>query len=215
MFFSVSGFSRGEWYIISQIILDIKWSENMNKTDLTHQLERELWKHTKKRGTFGCFEVTIGWYGKERVDYLTYDTKGIFRCYEVKASKVDFYSSNKVSFVGHYNYYVIPVELYKEVKEDIDSHIGVFASDEKKLSSIKRAKKQDLGVCKQVLKDSMIRSLYRESEKVISNNDTLEIETLRKELNESKRKAYQNYKQHMDLRKKLYKKYGESWKEDL
>ena len=48
----------------------------MNKTQLTHELERQLWKYTKKRGTFGCFEVTIGWRGKERVDYLTYDTKG-------------------------------------------------------------------------------------------------------------------------------------------
>lgn len=187
----------------------------MNKTELTHKLERQLWKHTKKRGTFGCFEVTIGWYGKERVDYLTYDTKGIFRCYEVKASKADFYSNNKLSFVGHYNYYVMTPDLYEEVKEDIDAHIGVFASDGEKLSSIKRAKLQEPGVCKQVLKDSIIRSLYRESEKVISNNDILEIEKLRKELNEFKKKAYQNYKQHMDLRKKLYKKYGEAWKEDL
>ncbi len=187
----------------------------MNKTELTHKLERQLWNHTKKRGTFGCFEVTIGWYGKERVDYLTYNTKGIFRCYEVKASKADFYSSNKVSFIGHYNYYVMPFELYEEVKEDIDSHIGVFVSDGEKLSSILRAKRQELGACEQVLKDSMIRSLYRESEKVISNNDILEIEGLRKELNKSKIKAYQNYKQHMDLRKKLYEKYGESWKEGL
>lgn len=187
----------------------------MNKTQLTHKIERQLWKHTKERGTFGCFEVTIGWGGKERVDYLTYNTKGVFRCYEVKTSKTDFYSDNKVSFLGHYNYYVMPLELYEEVKEDIGSHIGVFASDGKKLYSIQRAKKQDLGVCEQVLKDSMIRSLYRESEKVISNNDSLEIERLRKELNQSKAKAYQNYKQNMDLRKKLYKKYGESWKEDL
>ena len=185
----------------------------MNKTELTHKLERELWKHTKKRGTFGCFEVTIGWYGKERVDYLTYKTKGIFRCYEVKVSKSDFYSNNKVSFVGHYNYYVMPIELYDQVKEDIDVNIGVFTFDGKKLSSMKRSKRQELGVCEQVLKDSMIRSLYRESEKVISNNDTLEIEKLRKELNKSKIKAYQNYKQHMDLRKNLYDKYGEDWKD--
>ena len=187
----------------------------MNKIGLTHELERQLWKHTKKRGTFGCFEVTIGWYGKERVDYLTYDTKEIFRCYEVKASKTDFYSSNKLSFLGHYNYYVMPLELYKEVEEDIDSHIGVFVFDGKELSSVKRAKRQELGVCDQVLKDSMIRSLYRESEKIISNNDPLEIEKLRKELNKYKGKAYQNYKEHMDLRKRLYKKYGEGWKEDL
>ena len=50
---------------------------------------------------------------------------------------------------------------------------------------------------------------------MISNNDILEIEKLRKELNQYKKKAYNNYKQHMELREKLYKKYGESWKEDL
>lgn len=187
----------------------------MNKTDLTHKLERALWKHTKKRGIFACFEVTIGWRGKERVDFLTYNTEGIFRCYEVKASKADFYSNNKTSFLGHYNYYVMPVELYEEVKDDIDIHIGVFGFDGKKLSSIKRAKVQELGVSKDLLKDSMIRSLYRESEKIISNNDSLEIEKLRKEVNKYKGKAYHNYRQHMDLRKDLYNKYGESWKEDL
>ena len=187
----------------------------MNKTGITHILEKQLWKHTKKRGTFGCFEVTIGWYGKERVDFLTYDTKGIFRCYEIKASKADFYSKNKLTFIGHYNYYIMPLEVYEEVKDDIEAGAGVFVSDENKLLSIKRAKFQELGVCQQVLKDSMIRSLYRESEKTISNNDPLEIEKIRKELNKSKKKAYQNYKEHMELRKKLYDKYGESWKEGL
>jgi hypothetical protein len=27
-------------------------------------------------GVFGCFEVTIGFHGRERVDYMTLDTKG-------------------------------------------------------------------------------------------------------------------------------------------
>ncbi len=187
----------------------------MNKSEVTSKLEGQLWKHTKMRGSFACFEVTIGWYGKERVDFLTYNTKDIFRCYEIKASKIDFYSDNKVSFLGHYNYYVMPLELYGQVEKDIAPHIGVFVSDGNKLSSIKRAKRQELGVCKEVLKNSMIRSLYRESEKTIGNDDPLEIEKLRKELKRSKKKAYQNYKQNMDLRRKLYEKYGESWKDGL
>lgn len=187
----------------------------MTKKELTHQLENQLWKHTKKRGTFGCFEVTIGWRGKERVDYLTYNTKGIFRCYEVKVSKSDFYSRNKLSFLGNYNYYVMPLELYHQVKEDIEDFVGVYIPKDGKLVSVKRAKKQALKVDKDLLKDSMIRSLYRESEKVISNRDLLEIEKLRTELSKAKKKAYQNYRQNMDLRKKLYKKYGEKWKEDL
>lgn len=118
----------------------------MNKSKLTHKLENKLWRHTDKRGTFGCFEVTIGWHGKERVDYLTYDTKGIFRCFEIKVSKSDFYSGNKNSFLGNYNYYVMPIELYKEVERDIDSFVGVFVPDSRKLKSVKRARKQGLKI---------------------------------------------------------------------
>jgi len=43
----------------------------MSKTKLTKILEKELWRATRKLGTFGCFDVTIGWFGKERVDYMT------------------------------------------------------------------------------------------------------------------------------------------------
>lgn len=49
------------------------------KTDLTLKLEREIWLTTVKQGVFGCYEVTIGQYGRERVDFMTMDTKGIFR----------------------------------------------------------------------------------------------------------------------------------------
>lgn len=47
----------------------------MAKTEVTKQLEDAIYKETSKQGTFGCFEVTIGWYGDERVDYMTYNTK--------------------------------------------------------------------------------------------------------------------------------------------
>ena len=53
------------------------------KTAETVALEKAIRRATYKMGTFGCYEVTIGYGGKERVDYMTYDTKGIFRCYEV------------------------------------------------------------------------------------------------------------------------------------
>ena len=39
------------------------------KTDLTLKLEREIWLTTVKQGVFGCYEVTIGQYGRERVDF--------------------------------------------------------------------------------------------------------------------------------------------------
>lgn len=41
-----------------------------------------------------------------------------FRCYEIKVSKADYRSKANVSFVGDYNYYVMPTELYRELRKD-------------------------------------------------------------------------------------------------
>lgn len=142
----------------------------MSKTNITLRLEELLWNTIRDKKLFGCLEVTIGWFGKERVDCLTYDTTDIFRCFEIKSSKQDFYSKSKHTFVGHYNYYVTIQELYEQVKKDIPSHIGVYIEDKTHwkrnlLKSIKPAKKQDLGVSKRILKDSLIRSLSRDAAK--------------------------------------------------
>lgn len=181
----------------------------MAKTDLTIELEKQIWKHTKKSmGVFGCFEVTIDWYGKERVDYMTYDTKGIWRCYEIKVSKADFNSKAKVSFIGHYNYYVMPVELFEQVKDDIPNYIGVYIFKCRYLTSVKNARKQELGVDEQILKDSMIRSLYRESERVISNNDPTVVEKLRKQVLRVESRADRDSQKYTELQRKIIDKYG-------
>jgi hypothetical protein len=138
----------------------------MAKTLLTKQLEKTMYYSLRKQGTFLCFEMTIGWSGKERVDLITYNTKGIWRCYEIKVSKSDFYSKSHHTFVGHYNYYVMPKELYEQVKKDIPSDIGVYTE---RGVSIKNAKKRGLCVDEQILKDSLIRSLYREASVNIRN----------------------------------------------
>lgn len=127
-------------------------------------LEDRLWQYTNKMGTFGCFEVTIGFFDKYelgRVDYLTYDTKGIWKCYEIKVSKSDFYSKSKWTFVGHYNYFIMTEDLYEQVKHDVSDYVGVHTG----YKSLKQAKKQNLIVDEEVLKDSMIRSLSREVQK--------------------------------------------------
>lgn len=150
----------------------------MAKTDTTLALEKRLYKDTNKIGVFRCFEVTIGIGGKERVDYITYDTKGIWRCYEIKISKSDFYSKAKKSFVGHYNYYAMPYELYKEVENDIPKEIGVYCPG----GIVKNAKKQTLKLDEDVLKLSMIRSLSRENDKFIKTCDTQEINRLKNKI---------------------------------
>lgn len=162
-------------------------------------------------GTFGCFEVTIGWFGNERVDYITYDTKGIWRCYEIKVSKADFYSSAKKSFVGHFNYFVIPHALYGEVKNDIPSHIGVIAEG---CYSIKKAKRMELSVDEQVLKDSMIRSLSREANKLYKGEDPDYLNRLKnriKKAEDERDKWRRDYTRIMNIG---YAKYGRRWYED-
>lgn len=160
-------------------------------------------------GVFGCFEVTIGWFGKERVDYMTYDTKGIFRCFEIKVSKSDFNSKAKLSFVGHYNYYVLTPELYEQIKNDIPSHIGVYVGGAySHCDLVKRAKKQELQVDEQILKDSMIRSLTRYLEEQIKNNDESCVKLLKRELSRLKNERERYYRESIDLKNLLFKKFG-------
>ena len=112
----------------------------MGKSELTKKLEKDIYFSIHKQGVFCCFEVTIGWYGKERVDMLSYDTKGIFRCFEIKSSVSDFYSKAKKTFLGHYNYFVLTKEVYDKVKEDIPSYVGVYING----VCVKKAKKQSV-----------------------------------------------------------------------
>ena len=134
------------------------------ETELTKAIKTALWKYTNKMGTFGCEEVTIGWYGNERVDYMTYDTKETFKCYEIKISKSDFHSPNHNSFVGHLNYYVLTQELYSKVSDEIPNGVGVIVYNGVDLSFRKRPKRREPTVDVQKLKDYFIRSLHREAD---------------------------------------------------
>lgn len=167
----------------------------MAKTKETIELERSIWSQTRKLGVFGCFEVTIGFNGRERVDYMTYDTKGIFRCYEVKVSKSDFHSKCKNSFVGHFNYYVMPKELYEQVKDEIPNYVGVYIDG----GCIKKPKRQKLIVKSNVLMQSMIRSLYREYEVKLKSEDAMRVGLMQKEINrlESELRRQRDYNQEL------------------
>ena len=173
------------------------------KTEETLKLEKQIRQVTHKMGVFQCFEVTIGYAGDERVDFMTYDTKGIFRCYELKVSKADFHSNAAVSFVGHYNYYVLTRDLYSQVKDEIPDWVGVYVGD----YCIKKAKKQDLSSKEykmyrtingrstevtipwiEMLKESMIRSLYRDSDKLFYSDNDRYINQIKCELEKAKRK---------------------------
>jgi len=167
----------------------------MAKTELTVQMEQQIYGATKKQGVFACFEVTIGWWGKERVDYLTYDTKGVWRCYEIKVSVSDFRSKANKTFCGHFNYYVMPEELYEKVKDEIPSHIGVYIGGRLK----KRAKKQELTVDEEILKSSLIRSLSREADKMYRSDNPAIVQSMQRTINYERKRKEEFQKKYYDL----------------
>jgi hypothetical protein len=184
------------------------------KSELTKRLELEIWKATKAQGTFGCFEVTIGWFGKERVDYMTYNTKGEFRCYEIKISKSDFYSKAHKTFVGHFNYYVMPKSLFNELSAEIPNGIGVYAigdSEYDVMRCVKKPKRMELKVNEQILKDSLIRSLCRDVDKQVRSGKPTLIEVYKREIREAKARGDKWYREYWNLRSRVEEKFGTRW----
>lgn len=55
------------------------------------------------------------------------DCSVLLIAYEIKVSKQDFHSSHGHNFCGHMNFYVMPMNLYKEVKPEIPDNVGVIA----------------------------------------------------------------------------------------
>jgi hypothetical protein len=180
------------------------------KTEGTRRLEKAIWDATNRHGVFGCLEVTIGWHGNERVDYMTYDTKGTFRCYEVKVTNADFHSRCNNSFVGHLNYYVMPSGLYEEVRGEIPGHVGVYVERGKFLYSVKRAKRRTVGDPDK-LKDSMIRSLCREATKQVRSGDPSAMERKDRELSQVRRERDGYRCKYWDLLREVRERYGVRW----
>lgn len=108
-------------------------------------------------------------YGNERVDYMTMDSEGIFRCYEIKVSKTDFMSKATKSFLGHFNYFVMPMELYEQIKNDdifktyIIKGIGLclVSNGGRVIYERKAKRKSGVNFNIPILMQSMIRSLSR------------------------------------------------------
>ena len=176
----------------------------MGKSELTKKLEKDIYFAIHKQGVFCCFEVTIGWYGKERVDMLSYDTKGIFRCFEIKSSVSDFYSKAKKTFLGHYNYFVLTKEVYDKVKEDIPSYVGVYING----VCVKKAKKQSVDKDTiNLLKDSMIRSLSRYSDEIVKNKEDTILRAKNREINYLRNEKNYYYSLYWEMKKK-YEPYG-------
>ena len=143
----------------------------------TKDLEWAIFRALMKMGTYLCFEVMVphpkGYVGvaNERVDLLSYDTRGNWRFYELKISKSDFNSKCKHTFLGDLNYYVMPLSLYESVKDNIPSDIGVYVAekatykDEYFCRCIKKAKRREMTIDREKLMFAFMQALSREHEK--------------------------------------------------
>ena len=89
---------------------------------------------------------------KIRVDYMQFKPvnntvsgieKGDFYCYEVKSSVEDFRSKNGHNFIGDFNYYIMPEEVYAAVSLEIPYKVGVYCPEGTELRSAKKAKRKD------------------------------------------------------------------------
>ena len=84
------------------------------KTELTKTIEQAIYSAVgaDRLGVYGCYEVSFGkGYGDQYCDFVTMTSDNIFRCYEIKVTTSDFHSKCKLSFVGDFNYFVLPAEL--------------------------------------------------------------------------------------------------------
>ena len=157
------------------------------KTKETEKCEYAIFKATRASGLgiYGGFEVSVGsGYGKERVDFMTMNSKEEFRCYEIKVSKSDFKSKCALSFIGDFNFFVLPKILYDKVKLLIPENIVVYAVYENECianngSIIKvptaylvKKSSRNKEVDRKILMHAMVRSLSRLETKQFNENNT-------------------------------------------
>ena len=135
-----------------------------NRPEVTAMLSLSIQRHICPNSDpriYWAREVTFDYATTNavRVDFMKFKPvnntvsgieKGDFYCYEVKSSVDDFHSKNGHNFLGDYNYYVMPEEVYEQVKKEIPYQVGVYVPDGMNyrgewygLKAIKKAKRKD------------------------------------------------------------------------
>lgn len=160
----------------------------MAKTQETKDLENALDSRSREKREYGCEEVTIGFkkdaHGDEIVDYMTMDADSIFKCYEIKVSLADLKTENKKSFYGDYNYLVVSDALYAKspvFDNYIPPYAGILAGAD--LVMKRPAKKKEISPeTREMLKDSLLRSVYWKMENYKDARDLANYRSLQKDL---------------------------------
>ena len=93
--------------------------------------------------------------------------KGDFYCYEVKSSVEDFHSKNGHNMIGDFNYYVMPLDVYEKISNEIPFRVGVYVPEDKgglteSLRMIKKARRIDRSRCATEMLLMMFRSSNRD-----------------------------------------------------
>ncbi len=129
-----------------------------DRPEITKELSKMLEKHIDLRHDpriYWAKEVTFDYSTANpiRVDYMRFKPlnntvsgieKGDFYCYEIKSSVEDFNSKNGHNFIGDFNYYVMPKDVFEAVKCKIPHNVGVFVPGKfGSLESAKRAHRKD------------------------------------------------------------------------
>ncbi len=135
-----------------------------NRPEVTKMLSLAIQKHINPNNDpriYWAREVTFDYATTHavRVDFMKFKPvnntvggieKGDFYCYEVKSSVEDFRSKNGHNFIGDFNYYVMPEDVFEKVKDEIPWNVGVFVPDglhySKEwydLKSVKKARRQN------------------------------------------------------------------------
>ena len=129
----------------------------MTRAEITKRLSElteKLINPNNDSRTYWAREVTFDYAtsSRVRVDYMKFEPlnttisgieKGDFYCYEIKSSAEDFHSKNGHNFIGDYNYYVMPSEVYQKVSAEIPFGVGVYCPSGSNLESVKQARRMN------------------------------------------------------------------------
>lgn len=134
------------------------------ETQITKKIKKALYKSNYKSGRLKKFMVAecsirilenYKWRDEGIVDFIGVDNNELIYCYEIKQSVGDLKTKNKLTFVGNYNYLVIPKGFYNKYQKEIDEKlsgnsidVGIIEVDIEtgKLLYVRKAKKREIDV---------------------------------------------------------------------
>ena len=151
----------------------------MTRSETTKLLSELIEKHINPLNDSRIYwakEVTFDYTTSHavRVDYMQFKPvnttvsgleKGDFYCFEVKSSVDDFHSKHGHNFIGDYNYYVMPEDVYNAVHAEIPYNgVGVYVptADWRELRIIRKARRRDRDRSLAEMLFMMYRSAARE-----------------------------------------------------